>query len=320
MQRGENLQIGTYDGKPLTTELSGNVIDVCPVGALTNKGFRLRALSWELIAKESLGYHDALGSNLFLHARRGDVMRTVPRDNEAVNECWLSDRDRYSHQGLQAEDRAVTPMLKDGDDWREASWEEALAKAARILRDNAADDLGILVHPATSNEEGALLARLAEALGTGNLDHRIAQHDLSDGASAEAFGMPVAGIENADVILIVGSQLRFEVPLLHQRVRKAWKRGAKVHVVNPVDFDFAFDIAGKQIVAPSRIADALGSAELAQAFNGATRAAVIVGAIAENGIHASRSEEHTSELQSLMRISYAVFCLKKKQPPKIHTN
>src|SRR5690606_2775364 len=133
------------------------------------------------IAKESLGYHDALGSNLFLHARRGDVLRAVPRDNEAVNECWLSDRDRYSHQGLAAGDRAVAPLLKDGGEWREASWEEALARAAQILRDNAADDLGVLVHPSTSNEEGALLARMAEALGTGNLDHRIAAHDLSDG-------------------------------------------------------------------------------------------------------------------------------------------
>ena len=287
MQRGENLQIGTYDGKPLTTELSGNVIDVCPVGALTNKVFRFRARPWELIAKESLGYHDALGSNLFLHARRGDVLRAVPRDNEAVNECWLSDRDRYSHQGLDAGDRAVAPLLKEGGQWREASWDEALARAAQILRDNAADDLGMLVHPATSNEEGALLARMAEALGTGNLDHRIAAHDLSDGTTAEAFGMPVAEIEDADAILIVGSQLRHEVPLLHQRVRKAWKRGARVHVVNPVDFDFAFDIAGKQVVAPSRIADALGSTELAQAFAGATRAVVIVGAIAENGIHAA---------------------------------
>src|SRR3546814_9709272 len=150
------------------------------------------------------------------------------------------------------------PMLREGDDWREVSWEEALAKAARILRDNAADDLGILVHPSTSNEEGALLARLADALGTGNIDHRIAQHDLSDGASAEAFGMPVAEIENADVILIVGRQLRFEVPLMHPRVRQAWKRGAKVHVVTPVDFDFEFDIrseersAGKACVNPCR--------------------------------------------------------------------
>jgi len=291
MQRGEDLQIGTYDGKPLTTELSGNVIDVCPVGALTNKVFRFRARPWELIAKESLGYHDALGSNLFLHARRGDVMRAVPRDNEAVNECWLSDRDRYSHQGLYADDRAVQPLVKDAgsttnDGWREASWEEALAKAAKILRDNGADDLGILVHPATSNEEGALLARLAEALGTGNLDHRIAQHDLSDAAVAEPFAMPVVEIGQADVIVIVGSHLRHEVPLLHQRVRKAWTRGAKVHVVNPVDFEFAFDVAGKQIVAPSQLAAALGSADLASALKDATRAVVIVGAIAENGIHA----------------------------------
>ena len=292
MQRGENLQIGTYDGKPLTTELSGNVIDVCPVGALTNKVFRFRARPWELIAKESLGFHDALGSNLFLHLRRGDVMRAVPRDNEAVNECWLSDRDRYSHQGLYADDRALKPLVRvagngDDGDWREASWDEALAMAAKILRDNAADNLGILVHPSTSNEEGALLARLAEGLGSGNLDHRIAQRDLSDGAVAEAFAMPVAGIEQADAIVIVGSNLRHEVPLLHQRVRKAWKRGARVHVVNPVDFEFAFDIASRAIVAPSGIADALASGELADAVKGSNHVAVIVGAVAENGAHAA---------------------------------
>src|SRR5690554_2558850 len=292
MQRGENLQIGTYDGKPLTTELSGNVIDVCPVGALTNKVFRFRARPWELIARESLGFHDALGSNLFLHMRRGDVMRAVPRDNDAVNECWLSDRDRYSHQGLYAADRALKPLLRvasngDDGDWREASWDEALAKAAQILRENGADNLGVLVHPATSNEEGALLARLAEGLGTGNIDHRIGQHDLSDGAVAEPFAMPVADIENADAIVIVGSNLRHEVPLLHQRVRKAWRRGAKVHVVGPVDFEFAFDIASKAIVAPSKLADALDSPELADAVRGAGSVAVIVGTVAENGPHAA---------------------------------
>ncbi len=292
MQRGENLQIGTYDGKPLTTELSGNVIDVCPVGALTNKVFRFRARPWELIAKESLGFHDALGSNLFLHLRRGDVMRAVPRDNEAVNECWLSDRDRYSHQGLYADDRAVKPLIRvasngDEGDWREASWDEALSKAAQILRDNAADNLGVLVHPSTSNEEGALLARLAEGLGTGNLDHRIAQRDLSDGAVASQFATPVAEVEQADAIVIVGSNLRHEVPLLHQRVRKAWTRGAKVHVVNPVDFEFAFDVASKAIVAPSKLADALASDVLAGAVKGANNVVVIVGAVAENGAHAA---------------------------------
>lgn len=288
MYRGENLQIGTYDGKPLTTELSGNVIDVCPVGALTNKVFQFKARPWELIARESLGYHDSLGSNLFLHVRRGEVLRTVPRDNEAVNECWLSDRDRYSHQGLYAEDRATAPMVKENGEWREASWEEALAKAAKILRDNGADRLGILAGPATSNEEGALLARLAEALGTGNLDHRIGQHDLSDAAHATTFAAPVADINHADVIVIVGSNLRHELPLVNQRVRKAWTRGAKVYVVNPVDFDFTYDIAQKAIVSPSQIAATLGDEGLVDIAKNATRAVVIIGALAENSPHAAQ--------------------------------
>ncbi len=287
MYRGENLQIGTYDGKPLTTELSGNVIDVCPVGALTNKVFQFKARPWELMARESLGYHDALGSNLFLHVRRGEVLRTVPRDNDAVNECWLSDRDRYSHQGLYAADRAVRPLVKEGGEWVEASWEQALARAAKILRDNGADKLGVLVHPSTSNEEGALLARLAEVLGTGSLDHRISQLDLSDAAVAEPFGMPVADIEKAQAIVIVGSHIRHELPLVHARIRKAWTRGAKVYVVNPVDFDVTFELAGRQIVAPSAMADALADTALREALSSGP-AAIIVGALAENGSHAAR--------------------------------
>ena len=288
MLRGENLQIGTYDGKPLTTELSGNVIDVCPVGALTNKVFQFKARPWELIARDSLGFHDALGSNLFLHARRGEVLRAVPRDNELVNECWLSDRDRYAHQGMYADDRALQPLIRVGeggesDAFREAGWDEALAVAAQILRENAGDALGMLVHPATSNEEGALLARLADALGTGNLDHRLSQHDLSDAAVAEASGMAVADIEQAGRIVILGCNLRHEVPLLHQRVRKAWKRGAQVHAVNPVDFDVAFDLAGKTIVPPSQLADALGALDIGDA----ERAVLIIGGVAENGAHAA---------------------------------
>ena len=298
MQRGENLQIGTYDGKPLTTELSGNVIDVCPVGALTNKVYRFRARPWELLARESIGGHDALGSNTFLHVRRGEVMRVVPRENEAVNECWISDRDRYSHQGLAAEDRAVRPLVKDGGAWREASWEEALTRAETILRDNAADELGVLVHPATSNEEGALLVRLAEALGTGNLDHRIAQRDLSDGAVADAFPMPVAELDRADVVLLVGTNLRHEVPLLHHRVRQAWKRGAKVYVVNPVDFEFTFDIADKAIVPPSKIAETLQVAELGDALRGGKHAAIILGAQAEASAHAADIRKAATALAS----------------------
>ena len=283
MYRGENLQIGTYDGKPLTTELSGNVIDVCPVGALTNKVFQFRARPWELVAKESLGYHDPMGSNLFLHVRRGEVLRTVPRDNEAVNECWLSDRDRWSHQGLYAQDRATVPLRKVDGQWSEVSWAEGLAAAAQILRDNRGDALGVLAHPATSNEEGGLLALLADGLGSGNLDHRIVNRDFSDAAVAEPFELPLAEVGQADVVVLVGSNLRHELPLLHARLRQAQvKRNARIHVVNPVDFDFTFAVAGKAIVPPSHFAQALGDAALREAAKAATRAVVIVGAIAEN--------------------------------------
>ena len=283
MYRGENLQIGTFDGKPLTTELSGNVIDVCPVGALTNKVFQFKARPWELTARESLGYHDAMGSNLFLHVRRGEVLRTVPRDNEMVNECWLSDRDRYSHQGLLAADRAVKPLRKVNGEWQEVSWAEGLAAAREILEANRGDDLGVLVHPATSNEEGALLARLASGLGSRNIDHRINNRDFSDAATAEAFGVLMADIENADRIVLLGSNIRHELPLLHARLRKAQTgKNAQIFAVNPVDFDFAFKLAGKQIVAPSKFVEALGNAELREVVKAGGNTVVIVGAIAEN--------------------------------------
>ena len=283
MYRGENLQIGTYDGKPLTTELSGNVIDVCPVGALTNKVFQFRARPWELTARESLGYHDAMGSNLFLHVRRGEVLRVVPRDNELVNECWLSDRDRYSHQGLYAADRATKPLQKVNGEWKEVSWAEGLAAAREILEGNRGDDLGVLVHPSTSNEEGALLARLANGLGSGNIDHRINNRDFSDAAVAEAFGASLAEIENADRIVVLGSNIRHELPLLHARLRKAQTgRSAQIFAVNPVDFDFAFKLAGKHIVAPSKFAEVLADAELREAVKGGANTVLIVGGIAEN--------------------------------------
>ncbi|HZF99204.1 MAG TPA: NADH-quinone oxidoreductase subunit NuoG [Pseudoxanthomonas sp.] len=283
MYRGEQLQIGTYDGKPLTTELSGNVIDLCPVGALTNKVYQFRARPWELMARESLGYHDAMGSNLFLHVRRGEVLRTVPRDNEAVNECWLSDRDRYSHQGLYADDRAIKPLRKVDGQWREVSWAEGLAAAVEILRAQGGDDLGVLVHPATSNEEGALLARLAAGLGSGNIDHRIQQRDFSDGAIAEPFAVPLADIEAADVVVLVGTNIRHELPLLHQRIRKASNRNnTQIHAVNPVDFDFAFPLASKRIVAPSAFGDALDDPALVGAVKAGSRVVVIAGALVEN--------------------------------------
>ncbi|MGB8379203.1 MAG: NADH-quinone oxidoreductase subunit NuoG [Rhodanobacteraceae bacterium] len=257
LDRGENLEIGTYIGKALESELSGNVIDVCPVGALTNKVFRFRARAWELIARPSIGYHDALGSNLWLHTRRGDVLRTVPRDNEAINECWLSDRDRYSHEGLYAEDRARAPLVKRGGEWIEVDWNEAIRVAAEMLRTNAAGDLGVLVHPATSSEEGFLLAELARGLGSAHIDHRLRRLDFADGAVSGVFQMPVAEIECADVIVLIGCNPRYEVPLINARIRKAAARGARVYAINSLDLETTFALAGRKIVRPGALSDAL---------------------------------------------------------------
>jgi len=257
MERGERLQIGTWVGKPLMSELSGNVIDVCPVGALTNKVFRFRARPWELIARESIGYHDALGSNLWLHTRRGEVLRTVPRDNEAINECWLSDRDRYSHQGLDSDDRARKPLVKRNGAWCEVEWDEALRAASDALRAVPTGDLGVLVHGATSTEEGALLRRLAHGLGSQHLDHRLRSLDLSDRAAATAFELPFAEIEKADVIVLVGCDPRSELPLLGARLRKASKRGAHIHALNTLALDPIFTLASERVLAPAALVDVL---------------------------------------------------------------
>jgi NADH-quinone oxidoreductase subunit G len=259
------LEIGTYIGKTIDSELGGNIIDVCPVGALTNKVFRFKARAWELIARESIGYHDALGSNLWLHARRGEVLRTVPRDNEAINECWLSDRDRYSHEGLYSNDRATKPLIRKDGELVETSWKEAIAFVADGLKKHAGDELGALVAPLTSSEEGWLLANIVRALGSDNIDHRLRTLDFADGAPSSVFEMPLAQIERAKTILLVGSNPRHEQPLLAHRIRQAWKRGAKVFAINPVDFDFNFVLAGKTITTPAGMVDAL--LKLARAGN-----------------------------------------------------
>jgi NADH-quinone oxidoreductase subunit G len=256
MERGERLQIGTYVGQPLMSELSGNVIDLCPVGALTNKPFRFKARPWELIARESIGYHDALGGNLWLHLRRGEVLRAVPRDNEAVNECWASDRDRYSNDALRAKDRAVKPMIRRNGELVETTWADALAFVADRLR-AAGGDVGALVAPLASSEEGYLLGRIVRGLGSDSIDHRLRVQDFADAPSATPFGMPVADIERAGAVLLVGCNPRHEMPLLGHRLREAARRGARIHAINPIDFDFTFELAGKSIVTPAAMAGAL---------------------------------------------------------------
>ena len=304
MSRGENLQIGTYIGKTVETELSGNIIDVCPVGALTNKPFQFRARAWELIAKASIGYHDALGSNLWLHARRGEVLRTVPRDNESINECWLSDRDRYSYEGLYADDRITAPEVKRNGQWQVTSWEDALQFAGELLKKVPGNELGVLVHPATSNEEGDLLVRLALGLGSPHIDHRLRQLDFADNAAASPFGLPVAQVAQIKAALLVGSDLRYEMPLLNHRVHQATKQGAKVYAVNPVHFDFNYKLAGEAIAPPQAMVDALLSlAKAAVAAGGVAPLALV------DAIQSAQSDEGDGDAIAALKSGQAVVIL-----------
>jgi len=304
MSRGENLQIGTYIGKTLETELSGNIIDVCPVGALTNKPYQFHARAWELIAKPSIGYHDALGSNLWLHTRRGDVLRTVPRDNEAVNECWLSDRDRYSYQGLYAADRISAPEVKRNGQWQVTTWEDALKFAGEALKKEKGSELGVLVHPATSNEEGDLLMRMARGLGSAHVDHRLRQLDFSDNAAARTFSLPVADIAQVKAALLVGSDLRHELPLLNHRLHQATKKGAKVYTVNPAHFDFNYRLAGEAVVAPHALVDALLAIAKAAVSAGTSAPSAL-----SEAISGAQSDDGDSDVISALKSGSAVVIL-----------
>ena len=258
MNRGEHLEIGTYIGRAIESELSGNIIDVCPVGALTNKVYRFKARAWELIARPSVGYHDALGSNLWLHTRQGEVLRAVPRDNEAINECWLSDRDRYSHEGLVAGDRALKPQVKRDGTWSDCSWEDALDAAAGHLRGVAPADVALLVHPGSSCEEGALLARLARGLGATGIDFRLRTQDFADAPVPQPWSRSVVDLEKADFALLVGCELRDELPLVNQRLRKAAKAGARIRSIGLRRVDLHFPVES-QAVSPSGFVPALAT-------------------------------------------------------------
>jgi NADH-quinone oxidoreductase subunit G len=280
MYRGEDRQIGTYIGKTVETELSGNIIDVCPVGALTDKPFQFKARAWELIARPSIGYHDALGSNLWLHTRRGEVLRVVPRDNEAINECWLADRDRYSREGLYAADRLHAPLIKRNGQWQDIGWADALGAAAEMLKLVPGSELGLLVSPATTNEEGDLLLRLARGLGSAHIDYRLRQLDLSDRPTVNRFEVPVAEVAEVKAALLVGSNLRHEMPLLNHRLHQAVKHGAKVYTVNPVSFDFNYALAGESIAPPQALVGALLAVAKAAVAEGAVAPVALADAIA----------------------------------------
>ena len=250
--RGENMLIGTYVEKAVEHELSGNIIDLCPVGALNSKPFRYQGRSWEMTQTPLIAPHDGLGANLFGHVLRGRLKRVVPRDNEDVNETWIADRERFSYEGLLADDRLRKPMLREGGAWREVDWETALGAAARGLA-AAGPSLGVLAHPSATLEELSLAARLARGLGSANIDHRLRQRDFRGDAAASSssagLGMSLASVESLSGLLVIGSHLRAELPLLAHRVRKAAVRArAQVAFLDLATRDYRFPVAA-QVVA-----------------------------------------------------------------------
>ncbi len=253
--RGEHMEIGTYVEKAVDHELSGNIIDLCPVGALNSKPFRYRARSWEMTQAALVSPHDGVGTNLYGHVLRGKLMRVVPRPNEAINETWIADRDRYSYEGVYSADRLDAPMVREGGEWKRVTWEAALEAAAKGLK-AAGKDLATIASSSATVEELYLLGRLTRALGSANVDHRLRQSDFRDESADPAApglgGLSIAGIESLDALLVVGSNLRREAPVLAHRVRKAAKRGARVAFMNPARFDYLFPVAGYLESAPAK--------------------------------------------------------------------
>ncbi len=258
--RGEYMEIGTYVEKSVSSELSGNIIDLCPVGALTSKPFRFTARSWELTDSATVAPHDCVGSNLTLQSRRNKVMRSLPRSNEAINETWISDRDRFSYVGLNDKERLRTPMIKVEGEWREIDWNSALeqvSKGVRKLVDaHGADQLGALISPSATLEEMYLLQKLMRALGSANIDHRLRQGDFSDQDLLPPFpwlGQGIEELEKVDAALLIGSNVRKDQPIIGHRLRKAAVGGANIMFVNPVDFPFNFPVAEKLIGHPAQM-------------------------------------------------------------------
>jgi NADH-quinone oxidoreductase subunit G len=241
--RGENVEISTYVEQNIDHELSANIIDLCPVGALNNKPYRYSARSWEMVQRASIAPHDCVGTNINAHVLRGTIKRIVPRNNEAINESWIPDRDRFSYEAIYSADRLQKPQVKESGEWREIDWEDALELAADSLKN--ADRLGMLASPSATVEEGHLLQRLAKHLGTSSIDHRIERRDFSDSSNDPVFpwlGCSIADVEKQGAIFVIGSNIREEAPILAHRIRKAALNGAKVSFASSEEHEYFFDI------------------------------------------------------------------------------
>src|SRR5208282_2442976 len=264
--RGEHAEIITFVGKTVDSELSGNVIDLCPVGALTSKPFRYTARTWELMRCPSVSPHCGLGSNLTVQVKQNRVMRVLPRDNEEINECWLSDKDRFSYEALNSAERLPRPMIRQDGKWTEVDWPIALEFVAaglkRVRDQQGAEQIGWLATPHQTLEELYLLAKLARGLGSTNVDFRLRQSDFgadSKLAGAPWLGMKIAELPQLDRVLVIGSTLRKDHPLLAHRLRQAIKKQLQLNLIHAVDDDLLMRVANKMIVAPSQLVRALAA-------------------------------------------------------------
>ena len=281
--RGEHSEIQSFVGRTVDSELSGNMIDLCPVGALTSKPFRYAARTWELARRKSVAPHDGLGSNLIVQVKQDTVMRVLPLENENINECWLSDRDRFSYEGLNSDKRLTRPMIKVGDAWQETDWHTALQTAVAGLKDVKAnhgpEGLAAMASPNSTLEELHLLNQLVRGLGSNNIDTRLRQVDTSaDGkvSGARWLGIPVAEIAGLQSVLLVGSTVRKEHPLIAARLRAGAKKGLALNVVHVADDDLLMKVANRAIVRPSQLVETLGgiAKALAEARNASLPAGV----------------------------------------------
>jgi NADH-quinone oxidoreductase subunit G len=264
IHRGEHSEITTVEGRSVDSELSGNMIDICPVGALTSKPFRYSARTWELSRRKSVSPHDSTGANLVVQVKGSQVMRVVPLENEAVNECWIADRERFSYEALNSDARLRQPMIKQGGAWQTVDWDTALAYVANGLKAVKAEfgsaRIGALGHPVSTVEELHLLAKLVRGLGSENIDHRLRHADFTHAAPAghaRWLGTSIASLSQLDRVLVVGSFLRKDHPLFAQRLRQAARRGAQIHSLHALHDDWLLPLATHISVAPAAWAQAL---------------------------------------------------------------
>lgn len=259
--RGENVRIGTYIEKSVVSEVSGNIIDICPVGALTARPSRFTARAWELSQHAAVSPHDCLGSNIYVHTDKDSVNRVVPRENEQINEVWISDRDRFSYQGLNSSDRVTRPKIRVDGELVDTDWETALGVAAQTLK-AAGGKLSTLVSPYSTTEEMYLAQKLTRALGSNNIDHRLGQSDFSDQDDAPVMpwlGMEISELETVDAALLIGSNIRKEQPVAALRLRKAANSGAKISFLNTAAVPLHFEVLENLAVKPAQFLSSLAA-------------------------------------------------------------